>query len=57
MPGPNDGGVWQEACRAAIDLWSRTVEHPLVSAGFKETARSNQALLESVSGLGRLLPR
>jgi hypothetical protein len=55
-PGPADAPFWDSACAAALALWTRLADHPLVSAEFRALAEGNGEAVARARPLGRLLP-
>jgi hypothetical protein len=57
VPRPDESDIWEDACRAAATFWLAVSREPLVSEDFQKIARANAIEVESLRGLGRMLPR
>jgi hypothetical protein len=57
VPRPTEFGIWEEVCRVAKEFWSTVSRQSIVSGGFRRIARSNASEIDSLSQMGRMLPR
>lgn len=57
LPKGVDRGLWDSACRAAVDFWTCLAEHPLTTRSFRKIAQKNAGVVQRCRALSQRLPQ